>query len=334
MNILLTGGLGFIGSHVACILGNYKENKIIIVDNLDNSKRETFDNILSIVKYSDNLTFIEGDILHKDVLESIFKKYEINSVIHFASLKAVGESIENPLLYYNKNINGLLNILEVMKNNGTKRLIFSSSATVYGNENELPIKETDKVGINISNPYGKTKYFQEEILKDFIKVNGDFEIIILRYFNPVGAHSSGKIGEDPNDTPNNLFPYILRVSIGEYERLNIYGDNYDTIDGSGVRDYIHVMDLSEGHVKALEKIKKGLNIYNLGTGKGISVLEMVKTFEEVNKCKIPYKIMERRNGDIGEIFADVSKANDELGWKANKTLKDICKDGYNFIKLI
>lgn len=334
MNILLTGGLGFIGSHVACILGNYKEYKIIIVDNLDNSKRETFDNILSIVKYSDNLTFIEGDILHKDVLESIFKKYEINSVIHFASLKAVGESIENPLLYYNKNINGLLNILEVMKNNGTKRLIFSSSATVYGNENELPIKETDKVGINISNPYGKTKYFQEEILKDFIKVNEDFEIIILRYFNPVGAHSSGKIGEDPNDTPNNLFPYILRVSIGEYERLNIYGDNYDTIDGSGVRDYIHVMDLSEGHVKALEKIKKGLNIYNLGTGKGISVLEMVKTFEEVNKCKIPYKIMERRNGDIGEIFADVSKANDELGWKANKTLKDICKDGYNFIKLI
>ena len=334
MNILLTGGLGFIGSHVACILGNYKEYKIIIVDNLDNSKRETFNNILSIVKYSDNLTFIEGDILHKDVLESIFKKYEINSVIHFASLKAVGESIENPLLYYNKNINGLLNILEVMKNNGTKRLIFSSSATVYGNENELPIKETDKVGINISNPYGKTKYFQEEILKDFIKVNEDFEIIILRYFNPVGAHSSGKIGEDPNDTPNNLFPYILRVSIGEYERLNIYGDNYDTIDGSGVRDYIHVMDLSEGHVKALEKIKKGLNIYNLGTGKGISVLEMVKTFEEVNKCKIPYKIMERRNGDIGEIFADVSKANDELGWKANKTLKDICKDGYNFIKLI
>ena len=334
MNILLTGGLGFIGSHVACILGNYKEYKIIIVDNLDNSKRETFNNILSIVKYSDNLTFIEGDILHKDVLESIFTKYEIDSVIHFASLKAVGESIENPLLYYNKNINGLLNILEVMKNNGTKRLIFSSSATVYGNENELPIKETDKVGINISNPYGKTKYFQEEILKDFIKVNEDFEIIILRYFNPVGAHSSGKIGEDPNDTPNNLFPYILRVSIGEYERLNIYGDNYDTIDGSGVRDYIHVMDLSEGHVKALEKIKKGLNIYNLGTGKGISVLEMVKTFEEVNKCKIPYKIMERRNGDIGEIFADVSKANDELGWKANKTLKDICKDGYNFIKLI
>jgi UDP-glucose 4-epimerase len=334
MNILLTGGLGFIGSHVACILGNYKEYKIIIVDNLDNSKRETFNNILSIVKYSDNLTFIEGDILHKDVLESIFTKYEIDSVIHFASLKAVGESIENPLLYYNKNINGLLNILEVMKNNGTKRLIFSSSATVYGNENELPIKETDKVGINISNPYGKTKYFQEEILKDFIKVNEDFEIIILRYFNPVGTHSSGKIGEDPNDTPNNLFPYILRVSIGEYERLNIYGDNYDTIDGSGVRDYIHVMDLSEGHVKALEKIKKGLNIYNLGTGKGISVLEMVKTFEEVNKCKIPYKIMERRNGDIGEIFADVSKANDELGWKANKTLKDICKDGYNFIKLI
>ena len=334
MNILLTGGLGFIGSHVACILGNYKEYKIIIVDNLDNSKRETFNNILSIVKYSDNLTFIEGDILHKDVLESIFTKYEIDSVIHFASLKAVGESIENPLLYYNKNINGLLNILEVMKNNGTKRLIFSSSATVYGNENELPIKETDKVGINISNPYGKTKYFQEEILKDFIKVNEDFEIIILRYFNPVGAHSSGKIGEDPNDTPNNLFPYILRVSIGEYERLNIYGDNYDTIDGSCVRDYIHVMDLSEGHVKALEKIKKGLNIYNLGTGKGISVLEMVKTFEEVNKCKIPYKIMERRNGDIGEIFADVSKANDELGWKANKTLKDICKDGYNFIKLI
>ena len=265
-------------------------------------------------------------------MDEIFKKYKINNVIHFASLKAVGESVENPLLYYDKNINGLLNILSVMVNNGCNRLIFSSSATVYGSCNKSPIKEIDSVGVSISNPYGRTKYFQEEIIKDFIKVNEDFEVIILRYFNPVGAHPSGMIGEDPNDKPNNLFPYILRVSIGEYKKLNIYGDDYNTVDGTGVRDYIHIMDLAEGHVKALEKMRGGLNVYNLGNGRGVSVLEMVNKFEEVNGCKIEYEIMGRRKGDIGEVYGDVSKANDELGWKAKRGVDDICKDGYNFIK--
>lgn len=331
MNILLTGGLGFIGSHVACELGKYKDFKIIIIDNLYNSKKKVFDNILSLVKYPNNITFIEGDILNYSFLKSIFQKNTINSVIHFASLKSVNESINNPLLYYSHNINGLLNILNIMKEYKCNKIIFSSSATVYGSNNTSPLKEIDKIGLNISNPYGQTKYFQEQILQDFIKVNTNFSITILRYFNPVGAHHSAKIGEDPNGIPNNLFPYILNVSIKKYPILKIFGNNYNTNDGTCIRDFIHVMDLADGHVSALKKIKIGLNIYNLGTGKGISVLEMVETFKRVNNCHVPYIIMDRREGDIDITFADSSKIKNEIGWEANKTLEDICRDGYNFV---
>lgn len=334
MNILLTGGLGFIGSHVACVLGKIKNYKIIILDNLYNSKKKTYNDILCLVEHKDNFVFIEGDILDEELLNNIFEKYKIDSVIHFASLKAVGESVENPLLYYDKNVNGLLNVLKSMKKSKCRKLIFSSSATVYGSDSKSPIKETDKIGMSISNPYGQTKYFQEIIIKDFINVNQDFQITILRYFNPVGAHPSGKIGEDPNDKPNNLFPYILRVSTKQYPVLNIYGNDYNTKDGTGVRDYIHVMDLAEGHVMTLDKIKKGLNIYNLGTGNGISVLEIIETFKNVNNCDIPYNILGRRKGDVAESFSDTSKVKKEIGWEAKRTLEDMCRDGFHFINLV
>jgi UDP-glucose 4-epimerase len=331
MNILLTGGLGFIGSHVACELGNKKDQKVVIIDNLYNSKKETYHSILSLVKYPKNFTFIEGNILDIDVLDNIFKQFNINSVIHFASLKAVSESVAYPLMYYEENLNGLLTILKTMEKNDCYKIIFSSSATVYGNDSPSPLKETDKIGIAITNPYGQTKYFQEQILQDFSKVHPDFEVTILRYFNPVGAHPSGKIGEDPNGKPNNLFPYILRVATKEYPILNIFGNDYDTKDGSGVRDFIHVMDLANGHVCALQNINKGITVYNLGTGQGVSVLEMVETFKRVNNCSIPYTILERREGDIATVFADVTKVKEEIGWEAKKTLEDICRDGYHFI---
>ena len=331
MNILLTGGLGFIGSHVSSVLGQNELNKVVIIDNLYNSKIEIYQRILSLVKYPDNFTFIQGDILDLKLLSTIFEKYSINSVIHFASLKSVGESVDNPLMYYEKNINGMIILLKLIKKYDCKKFLFSSSATVYGNAGVSPLKETDIVGSEISNPYGQTKYFQEQILQDFIIANPDFEITILRYFNPVGAHHSGIIGEDPNGKPNNLFPYILRVSTKQYPVLNIFGNDYNTRDGYGVRDYIHVMDLAEGHVMSLMNIKQGINIYNLGTGKGVSVMEMVDTFKRVNNCDIPYVILDRRTGDIGENFADVTKVKEEIGWTAKKTLEDICRDGYNFI---
>jgi UDP-glucose 4-epimerase len=331
MNILLTGGLGFIGSHTVSVLGNTETNIIIIIDNLYNSTVETYDKILSLVKYPKNIVFVQGDILNIDTLNHVFETYYINAVIHFASLKAVGESIENPILYYDHNINGLISVLKTMKKYKCKKLIFSSSATVYGNESSSPLYENDKIGISISNPYGQTKYFQEQILQDFIKVNPTFEINILRYFNPVGAHPSGVIGEDPLGIPNNLFPYILRVSIGKYPLLSVFGDKYDTPDGSCIRDYIHVMDLAEGHMAALNNIKTGINIYNLGTGKGHSVLEMIRIFEKVNDCTIPYEIIEKRKGDVAITFANVNKVKEELGWEAKKTIEDICKDGYNYI---
>ena len=334
MNILLTGGLGFIGSHVASVLGQYQKNKIVIVDNLDNSEIDVLDKIKLLVKYPENIIFIEGDILNSNLLEKVFIYHKINSIIHFASLKAVGESISEPLLYYEKNLNGLLTLLKTMKKFNCKKLIFSSSATVYGNDSKSPLKETDKVGSGISNPYGQTKYFQEQILQDFIKANLDYEITILRYFNPVGAHPSGLIGENPKGIPNNLFPYILRVAIKIYPQLNVYGNDYNTKDGSCIRDYIHVMDLAEGHVSALNNIKKGINVYNLGTGNGISVLEFIETFKRVNSCDIPYIISDRREGDLEEVYADANKVKNEIGWEAKRSLEDICIDGFNFIKKI
>jgi len=331
MRILLTGGLGFIGSHVAVTLGQ-SEHEIIIVDNLSNSSIDVLSKINHLVKKPENITFVEGNVLDRDTMDTIFSTYaQIDAVIHFASLKAVGESIEKPLLYYHDNLNGLLVLLEKMEKYECKRFIFSSSATVYGCDTHPPLLETSKTGLSITNPYGQTKFFQERILMDYAKVHPEVAITILRYFNPVGAHPSGLIGEDPHGIPNNLFPYILRVATRQYPHLNVFGDDYDTRDGTGIRDFIHVMDLAEGHVAALDKQCTELAIYNLGTGCGTSIKELVSAFEKVNDVTIPCIIVPRRDGDIAEIYASAAKAKECLGWEATRTLEDICIDGYNFI---
>jgi len=331
MRVLLTGGLGFIGSHCAVVLGQY-DYEIVIIDNLSNSSVEILSKINHLVKDPSNIHFIEGDVTNPTLLESVFETYgQIDAVLHFASLKSVNESIQQPLVYYRQNMDGLLTILESMQKYQCTRFIFSSSATVYGYNAEVPIKETDPIGISITNPYGQTKYFQERILMDYEKSNPEMCITILRYFNPAGAHPSGLLGEDPNGIPNNLFPYILRVANRDLDRLTIYGDDYDTPDGTGVRDFIHVMDLAEGHVEALRHIQKGIDIYNLGTGKGVSVMELVKTFEKTNNITIPYIIGLRREGDIPAVYADVSKAYTKFGWKTKRSVEDICRDGFNFI---
>jgi len=281
MNILITGGLGFIGSHTIVSLLDSSDNldyNVIIIDNLSNSSIKTLSNIKSLVKNPENIIFIEGDVNNKIFMKEVFMKYKIESIIHFASLKSVGDSIKNPLLYYNQNINSLLNLLELMDNYDCNQFIFSSSATVYGSESISPLKETDQIGCSITNPYGQTKYFQEQILNDYSKVNPHKSITILRYFNPAGAHPSGLIGENPNGIPNNLFPYILRVASKQYDKLTIFGNTYNTNDGTCIRDFIHVMDLADGHVASLNTSKNGLTIYNLGTGQGASVLELVTTF--------------------------------------------------------
>ena len=328
MHILLTGGLGFIGSHVAVLLGN-SEHTVTIIDNLSNSSMKVYDNILKLVKYPEHFDFVEGDVTVKTDLEKIFQSKHIDGIIHFASLKSVGESIEHPLTYYSQNLNGTLCLLETMKKYDCKKFIFSSSATVYGMQ-EPPLLETHQSGADLTNPYGQTKYFQECILTDYANVHPDMAITILRYFNPVGAHPSGLIGEDPEGIPNNLFPYILRVATGQYPHLNIFGNDYNTRDGTGIRDFIHVMDLAEGHVAALNKQNTELAVYNLGTGCGTSILELITSFEKVNNIKIPYVIAPRRKGDIDEIYASTEKANMCLDWVATRTLEDICKDGYRF----
>jgi UDP-glucose 4-epimerase len=329
MHILLTGGLGFIGSHVAVLLGN-TENEVTIIDNLSNSSMKVYHNILKLVKFPEHFHFVNGDVTNQKDLEPIFQSRNIDGIIHFASLKSVGESIEQPLVYYSQNLNGTLCLLEMMKKYNCKKFIFSSSATVYGTQ-EPPLFETHQTGVGLTNPYGQTKYFQEQILQDFSKVHPDFEITLLRYFNPVGAHPSGLIGEDPNGIPNNLFPFVLRVASRQYKELSIFGNDYNTPDGTCVRDFIHVMDLARGHISAIDHSKKGTNIYNLGTGKGVSVMELVKTFEKVNGISIPYKIAERRPGDIESVYSDAKKAKEYLQWETTCTIEDICKDGYNFI---
>lgn len=332
MRILLTGGLGFIGSHVAVSLGQ-EEHDIIIVDNLANSSIGVLSKIKKLVKYPDKITFIEGNILDIDFMNELFHTHQhIDYVVHFASLKSVGESVENPLLYYRDNLNGLLILLDVMEEYNSTKLIFSSSATVYGCDTPPPMTEMNKTGISITNPYGQTKYFQERILMDYAKVHPHMSITILRYFNPVGAHPSGLIGEDPQGKPNNLFPYILRVAKRQYPYLSIFGNDYNTCDGTGVRDYIHVMDLAEGHVAALTHQKPKLEVYNLGSGKGTSVLELLQMFETVTGVSIPYKYVDRREGDIDEVYASAEKAKQCLGWETKRTIEDICRDGYNFIK--
>jgi UDP-glucose 4-epimerase len=331
MRILLTGGLGFIGSHVAVTLGQIN-NEIIIVDNLSNSSINVLSKIKYLVKYPENIHFIEGNVLDSSLIDNVFTQHaQIDAVIHFASLKAVGESIENPLLYYHDNLNSLFVMLECMEKHGCKRFFFSSSATVYGCDTPPPLNESSKTGLSITNPYGQTKFFQERILMDYAKVHPEMAVTILRYFNPVGAHPSGLLGEDPNGIPNNLFPYILRVATSRYPYLNIFGDDYNTRDGTGIRDFIHVMDLAEGHVAALDKQNTELAIYNLGTGKGTSIMELIAAFERVNNITIPYRIAPRRGGDIDEIYASAEKAKRCLGWETTRTLDDICRDGYRFM---
>lgn len=327
--ILVTGGAGYIGSHTAVELLESGE-KLVIVDNFSNSSPEVLEKIKEIT--GKNLKFYDVDLLDEEKLEQVFKENEIESVIHFAGLKAVGESVRKPIEYYHNNITGTLILLKLMKKYNCKKIVFSSSATVYGNPKKLPIKED--FPLSTTNPYGSTKLMIEQMLQDLAIADKDFSIAILRYFNPIGAHSSGLIGEVPNGIPNNVMPYIMKVANGEYKELTIFGNDYPTPDGTGVRDYIHVVDLAKGHLKALDKIRKeaGVKIYNLGTGNGYSVLELVKTFEKVNNVKVTYKIGQRRPGDIPTCYADPSKAEKELGWKAEKGIEEMCKDGWNFVK--
>ncbi len=328
MSILVTGGAGYIGSHTVVELIN-KGYDPIIVDDLSNSKIEVLDRIEKITGTKPK--FYQINLLDKEKFEEVFIKENITDVIHFAGFKAVGESVMKPLMYYNNNLNSTINLLELMIKYSVNNIVFSSSATVYGDPTVLPITEDCDVG-GVTNPYGRTKYMIECILKDVGKANPNLNIAILRYFNPIGAHESGLIGEDPNGIPNNLMPYISQVAVGKLQQLGVFGNDYDTVDGTGVRDYIHVVDLAIGHIAALNKLstKPGLVIYNLGTGNGTSVLQMVKAFEDANNIKVPYMIKPRREGDIAACYADCSKANKELNWKANKTVKDACKDSWNW----
>ncbi len=328
MKILVTGGLGFIGSHT-CVELVQKKHDVIIVDNLYNSKEEVIDKLEKIT--GKRLKLYKYDLLEKEKLEEIFKENEIDAVIHFAGYKAVGESVKKPLMYYSNNLQSTINLLEVMQKYNVKKLVFSSSATVYGDPGNPKYVEEMGRG-ETTNPYGTTKAMIEKILEDLYASDKSWDISILRYFNPVGAHESGLIGEEPNGIPNNLMPYVMKVAAGKLEVLSIFGNDYPTVDGTGVRDFIHVVDLAKGHVCALDKMKEGLNIYNLGSGKGVSVMELVTTFEEVNNLKVNYKIVERRPGDLPEYYADPSKALRELEWKTEKTLEDICKDSWNFEK--
>lgn len=329
MKILVTGGLGYIGSHTCVELVNAGYD-VVILDNLSNSKIEVLDKIEEIV--SKDIKFYKGDMIDGDLLDKIFKEEKIDSVIDFAAFKAVGESVKKPIEYYMNNVSTVLVLLKTMMKHNIKKIVFSSSATVYGDPEEVPILESAKVG-GTTNPYGTSKLMVEKILKDLYKSDNEWRICILRYFNPVGAHESHLIGEDPNGIPANLVPYISKVAIGELDHLNIFGADYETDDGTGVRDYIHIVDLAIGHVKAIEKIAKdsGLFIYNLGTGKGYSVLEMVNTYEKVNGVTIKREIVERREGDIATCFSDPTKAEKELGWKATRDLEKMCYDAYQFM---
>ena len=330
MAILLPGGAGFIGSHTAIELLNAGKD-IIIVDNFSNSKPEVLESIKKIT--GKDFKFYEMDYLDNQKLEKVFQENKIEAVLNFAGFKAVGESVKKPIEYYKNNISGALVLLETMKKYNVKKFIFSSSATVYGDPEQIPITEDCKTG-GTTNTYGTTKLFIEQILKDIYASDNSWDICILRYFNPIGAHESGLIGEEPQGIPNNLMPYIVRVADGQLKELSVFGNDYPTPDGTGVRDYIHVVDLAKGHVKALKKLEKeqkGLFIYNLGTGKGYSVLDMVKAFETATGKKVPYKIAPRREGDIATCYADPKRAKEELGWSAEKTLEDMCKDSWNYI---
>ncbi|MFR6221321.1 MAG: UDP-glucose 4-epimerase GalE [Anaerococcus sp.] len=327
-NVLITGGAGYIGSHVAVELLN-KNYKVIVYDNLTNSSKISVKRVEEIT--GKNIIFYEADILDEKKLSEVFEKENIDVVIHCAALKAVGESVKKPLEYYNNNISGTLSLLKIMRKYSCKNIIFSSSATVYGDPEKVPITEDFPKGI-CTNPYGWTKSMMEQIMTDLQKSDPEWKVVLLRYFNPIGAHESGKIGEDPQGIPNNLLPYIAQVAVGKLDYLRVFGDDYDTVDGTGVRDYIHVVDLAKGHVLSVDKIDKleGVSIINLATGNGYSVLEVLKAFEKACGKKISYKIVERREGDIAKCFADASKAYEVLGWKAEKGIDEMCEDSWRW----
>ncbi len=329
MSILVTGGAGYIGSHT-CIAMTEAGYDVIVIDNLDNSSPESLERVAKIV--GKKIKFYEADVRDKDALRKIFSENNIESVIHFAGLKAVGESVQIPVKYYDNNLISTLYLLEVMEEFGCKKIVFSSSATVYGVAEEMPLKEGMPLGA--TNPYGRTKYFIEEMLRDLYVSDKDWSIALLRYFNPIGAHKSGTIGEDPRGIPNNLMPYISQVAVGRLEKLNVFGDDYDTVDGTGVRDYIHVVDLAAGHVKATDWVlaNKGCEPFNLGTGNGCSVLELKNAFEKASGVEVPYVIAPRRPGDLGTVYADATKAREVLGWVAEKTIEQMCEDSWRWQK--
>ena len=330
MSILVTGGVGFIGSHTVVELQNAGYD-VVVLDNLCNANPKVLDRIEAIT--GKKVPFYKADIRDREALNEIFEKESIDSVIHFAGLKAVGESVQKPLEYYDNNISGTLVLVDVMRQHGCKNIIFSSSATVYGDPAFVPITEECPKGV-CTNPYGWTKSMLEQILSDIQKADNEWNVVLLRYFNPIGAHKSGTIGENPNGIPNKLMPYITQVAVGKREELGVFGDDYDTPDGTGVRDYIHVVDLALGHVKALKKIeeKAGLKIYNLGTGCGYSVLDVVHNFEKASGVKIPYSIKPRRAGDIATCYADAAKAKEELGWEAQYGILEMCEDSWRWQK--
>ena len=328
MNVLVTGGAGYIGSHTCVELLN-EGHSVVVIDNLCNSNPKSLDRVQEITGKA--LRFYEGDVRDEALLSKIFAENAIDCVIHFAGLKAVGESVAQPWRYYDNNLNSTLVLTKVMKAVGVKNLIFSSSATVYSGDNEMPLREDSRTG-GCTNPYGWTKYMTEQILSGIAYADREWSVCLLRYFNPIGAHISGRIGEDPRGVPNNLMPYITQVAVGRREKLSVFGNDYDTPDGTGVRDYIHVVDLAKGHVAAVKYTEEnaGCEVFNLGTGIGYSVLDMVHTFRDVNQVAVPYQIVERRPGDLAVCYADPAKSAEKLGWKAEKTLADMCRDSWRW----
>ena len=328
MKVLVTGGAGYIGSHT-CLELLERGWEVVVIDNLRNSNPKSLERVRSLT--GKPIRFYEGDVRDADLLKTIFAENEIGCVIHFAGLKAVGESVAMPWEYYDNNLNSTLTLVKVMGEAGVKKLIFSSSATVYTGDNEMPLKETSRTG-NCTNPYGWTKYMTEQILQGIAHADPQWSICLLRYFNPIGAHESGMIGEDPRGIPNNLMPYITQVAVGRREKLSVFGNDYDTPDGTGVRDYIHVVDLARGHVAAMRYANEnlGCEVFNLGTGTGYSVLDMVHAFIDVNRVPVPYEIVARRPGDLATCYADPAKSAEKLHWKAEKTLADMCRDAWNW----
>lgn len=328
MRILVTGGAGYIGSHTIVELYAHGHD-VVVVDNLSNSSPVALERVGKLV--GQEIPLVQVDCCDKAAFRAVFEQYKFDAAIHFAGLKAVGESVAKPLAYYRNNIDSTLTLLELMQEFNVHKLIFSSTACVYGDSEDLPLKETTRVGLGITNPYGQTKYMIEQILRDAAIANTELQVTALRYFNPVGAHASGTIGEDPNGIPNNLMPYISQVAVGKLQKLHVFGNDYGTPDGTCLRDYIHVVDLAQGHVAALEHLNNpGFDVYNLGAGRGVSVLEMIAAFQEASGQEVPYDIVERRAGDAIASFAEVSKAKRELGWETHKTLQDICADAWRW----